>query len=467
MAAGAVGSQLLPAAANADDHGDHGEADSLGWPSGPGARLKPQRPDRELLAILKEIDEDRIEATVRKLVSFGTRHTLSSQTDPHRGIGAARDWIAAELRRYAAASGGRMTVTVPSYVQQPASRIPTPTRISNVVATLSGSTNSNRVYVVSGHYDSRVTDVLNFTSDAPGADDDASGVAVSMELARVMATRRPEATIIFAAVAGEEQGLYGSTFLTQQLKDAGADVQSMFTNDIVGSSRADDGTRDRHSVRLFAQGIPPSEDAARAAFRVSIGGENDSPARELARFVTEVADPHVTGAWVRVIYRLDRYLRGGDHTPFLQQGFPAARFTEPNENFAHQHQDVRVENGVQFGDLPQFCDFGYIARVARTNASALWSLAAGPGTPKNVYIDATVLTNDTVLFWSRGTDADLAGYEVVRRPTTAPFWTHGIRVGDTTQATINLSRDNVIFGVRAVNRAGHRSPATFPFPKPS
>jgi hypothetical protein len=466
VAAGAVGSQLLPATAYAEDRDDADYVPSTQWPSGPGARLRPQRPDRQLRAILAEIDEDRIEATVRKLVSFGTRHTLSSQTDPHRGIGAARDWIAAELGRYAARSGGRMTVTVPSYIQQPASRIPTPTRISNVVATLRGSTDPNRVYVVSGHYDSRVTDVLNFTSDAPGADDDASGVAVSMELARVMATRRPDATIIFAAVAAEEQGLYGSTFLAKQLKDAGADVQGMFTNDIVGSSRGDDGRRDRHSVRLFAQGIPPNEDPVRAATRLSIGGENDSPARELARFVTEVADPRATDARVRVIYRLDRYLRGGDHRPFLEQGFPAARFTEPRENFAHQHQDIRVENGVQFGDLPRFCDFGYIARVAKTNAAALWSLAQGPGTPKDVYIDATVLTNDTVLLWSRGTDADLAGYEVVWRPTTAPFWTHVIKVGDTTQATINLSKDNVIFGVRAVDRTGHRSPATFPFPKP-
>jgi hypothetical protein len=467
VAAGAVGSQLLPATASAEGRDDDEDHRSRPWPPGPGARLKPQRPDRELLAILEEIDEDRIEATVRTLVSFGTRHTLSSQTDPHRGIGAARDWIAAELRRYAARSGGRMTVTVPSYIQQPASRIPTPTRISNVVATLRGSTDPNRVYVVSGHYDSRVTDVLNFTSDAPGADDDASGVAVSMELARVMATRRPEATIIFAAVAGEEQGLYGSTFLAQQLKNAGADVQGMFTNDIVGSSRGDDGTRDRHSVRLFAQGTPPNEDPTRAATRLSIGGENDSPARELARFVTEVADNRATDARVRVIYRLDRYLRGGDHRPFLEQGFPAARFTEPNENFAHQHQDVRVENGVQFGDLPQFCDFDYIARVARTNAATLWSLAQGPGTPKDVFIDASVLTNDTVLLWSRGTDVDLAGYEVVWRPTTAPFWTHVIRVGDVTRVTINLSKDNVIFGVRAVDRTGHRSPATFPFPKPT
>ncbi len=460
VAAGAVGSQLLPPAAQAQPQPNPAGGQ---WPPGPGSRLHPQPADHELRAILGEVDPRRIEATIRKLVSFGTRHTLSAQDDPHRGIGAARDWIAAELGRYAAASGGWMTVTVPSYLQQPASRIPVPTRISNIVATLRGATDPNRVYVVSGHYDSRVTDVMNFTSDAPGADDDASGVAVAMELARIMASRRPQATIIFAAVAGEEQGLYGSSFLAQQLKAAGADVQGMFTNDIVGSSHADDGTRDTHSVRLFAQGIPPNEDPATAATRISIGGENDSPARELGRFVAEVADPDVTGAQVRIIYRLDRYLRGGDHTPFLSQGFPAARFTEPNENFAHQHQDVRVQGGVQFGDLIQFCDFDYIARVARINGAALWSLAQAPGTPKQVVIDTSVLTNDTKLSWARGTDPNLAGYQVVWRPTTEPAWTHVISVGNDNQTTINLSKDNVIFGVRAVDRAGRRSPATFPF----
>jgi Peptidase family M28 len=334
-----------------------------------------------------------------------------------------------------------------------------------VVATLRGSTDPNRAYVVSGHYDSRVTDVLNFTSDAPGADDDASGVAVSMELARVMATRRSEATIIFAAVAGEEQGLYGSTFLAQQLKAAGVDVQGMFTNDIVGSSTADDGARDAHDVRLFAQGPPPSEDPQPPRLGSRSAVRTTRRPGKLARFVTEVVNRDATGMTVRVIYRLDRYLRGGDHTPFLQQGFPAARFTEPNENFAHQHQDVRVEGGVQFGDLPQFCDFGYITRVAKTNASALWSLAQAPGTPKNVAVDTSALTNDTTLLWTRGTEPDLAGYEVVWRPTIEPFWTHVIAVGDVTQATIDLSKDNVIFGVRAVDHAGHCSPATFPFPK--
>jgi hypothetical protein len=232
----------------------------------------------------------------------------------------------------------------------------------------------------------------------------------------------------------------------------------------VTEANADDGERDAHSLRLFAQGPPPDEDPKTAATRLWIGGENDSPARELARFVTEVVDREASGIDVRVIYRLDRYLRGGDHTPFLQQGFPAARFTEPNENFAHQHQDVRGEGGVQFGDLPQFCDFAYITRVAKANASALWTLGQAPGTPKNVVVDTSILTNDTTLLWTRSADQDLAGYEVVWRPTIEPFWTHAITVGDVTQATIDLSKDNVIFGVRAVDHAGHRSPATFPSP---
>jgi hypothetical protein len=424
-----------------------------------------QPPDRDLRAILRTVDPRRVEAIVRKLVSFGTRHTLSTQDDPNRGIGAARDWIFAEMQRYAAASGGRMTVELQSYIQPPADRIPVPTRITNVLATLRGSVTPERVYVISGHYDSRVTDVMNATADAPGADDDASGVAVSMELARVLATHAPKATIVLAAVAGEEQGLYGARFMGAQYKAAGTDVQAMFTNDIVGSSRADDGEVDAHTVRLFAEGVPTTETPAEAAIRRSVGGENDSSSRQLARFVREVAVNRETGMDVRVIYRRDRYLRGGDHIGFLEQGYPAARFTEPNENFAHQHQDVRVENGQQFGDLPEFCDFLYIAGVARVNAATLWSLAAAPGTPKGVHVRTANLTNDTELVWTRGTEPDLAGYEVVWRETTAAEWTNVKRVGDVTTATIDLSKDNVFFGVRAVDKDGHHSPVAFPTPQ--
>jgi hypothetical protein len=433
-------------------------------PAGPGRPAHPQRPDRELRDLLRQVDPRRIEAIVRRLAAFGTRHTLSSQDDPERGIGAARDWIHARMQEYAATSGGRMTVELQSYVQQPASRIPTATRITNVVATLRGETSPNRTYVVTGHYDSRVTDVMDAVSDAPGADDDASGVAVVLELARLLATRPTAATIVFAAVAAEEQGLYGSAYLAAQLKAAGADVQGMFSDDIVGSSTADDGARDPYTVRLFAEGVPTAETPAEATTRQSVGGENDSPSRQLARFVRDVADNDATGMRVRVIYRRDRYLRGSDHISFLREGWPAARFTEPNEDFAHQHQDVRVQDGKQFGDLPEFCDFGYIARVARVNGAALWSLAQAPGTPKGAIIVTTDLTNNTTLRWQRGDEPDLAGYEVVWRETTAAEWQRVIGVGDVTEVSIDLSKDNVFFGIRAINRAGLRSPVAFPRP---
>jgi hypothetical protein len=419
-------------------------------------------PSGELKAILRQIEPRRIEAIVRKLVSFGTRHTLSSQDDPVRGIGAARDWIFAEMQRYAAASGGRMTVELQSFVQPVSPRIPAPTTITNVIATLRGSVTPERIYVVTGHYDSRVTDVMDAVKDAPGADDDASGVAVAMELARVLATRRPEATIVFAAVAGEEQGLYGSDHMAQAYKDRGADVQAMFSNDIVGTGDAHDGTRPANrTVRLFVEGVPTSETTAEATVRKSVGGENDGPSRQLGRFVKDV-EPG--GTDVRVIWRRDRYLRGSDHISFLLRGYPAARFTEPRENFAHEHQDVRVENGIQYGDLVEFCDFDYIARVARVNAAALWSLAQAPGTPRGVVIDTTQLTNATTLRWQLGAEPDLAGYEVVWRETTAADWQHSRAVGKVSEVTIDLSKDNVFFGVRAVDADGHRSPAAAPRP---
>jgi hypothetical protein len=432
---------------------------------GPGRPYRPQAPDRELRALLREVDPRRIEATVRRLAAFGTRHTLSSQTDPARGIGAAANWIFDQMTGYAAAAGGRMTVERQSFVQPVSSRIPVPTTITNLITTLRGDTAPDRIYVVTGHYDSRVTDVLNFTDDAPGADDDASGVATVLELIRVLSTRHSEATIVFAAVAGEEQGLYGSDYLARQFKDAGADVQAMFSNDIVGTGDAHDGTaNDPRTLRLFVEGVPTTETPAQASIRRSVGGENDGPSRQLGRFVAGVAGNASTGMDIRVVWRRDRYLRGSDHISFLLRGYPAARFTEPRENFNHEHQNVRVENGVQFGDLPEFCDFGYIARVAKVNAATLWSLAQAPSTPKGVFIDTTALTNASTLRWTLGTEPDLAGYEVVWRESTAPDWTHVIDVGKVATATIDLSKDNVQFGVRAVDTAGHRSPAAAPAP---
>lgn len=440
-------------------------------PNGAKARSSADHtrgPSPALRSMLREIDARRVQRDITTLAGFGTRHTLSSQDDPTRGIGAARDWIYDQFQSHAAASGGRMTVAKQSFVQPPGPRNPNPVTVTNLVATLRGTQpeSANRVYVVSGHYDTRCTDVLNFTCDAPGADDDASGVATSLELARVMAKRRFDATIVFMAVAGEEQGLFGSTFFAQQAKAQGMDVEGMFTNDIVGSSTSDKGRRDPFTVRLFSEGVPTTETPAQAALRQSIGGENDGPSRELARYVKEVGENSATGMHVRLVWRRDRYLRGGDQIPFLQQGYPAARFTEPAENFAHQHQDVRVENGQQFGDLPQFVDFAYTARVARVNGAALANLAWAPTAPKEAKIDTTQLTNDTTLTWKANPEPDLAGYEVVWRESTDPLWTHTIGVGNVTSYTIpDLSKDNVQVGVRAVDRDGFRSPVAFPIPQ--
>jgi hypothetical protein len=466
LASAATAAIAVPLVGSAPASADPGsDSDSEHGVDGPGHPLLPQLPDAELRRLLREIDSSRIEATVRRLVAFGTRHTLSSQTDPVRGIGAARDWLRDQFEAVAATSGGRMTVSLQSFVQPAGSRIPVPTTITNVIATLRGTTSPDRVYVVSGHYDSRVTDVLNGIDDAPGADDDASGVAAVLELARVMATRQPESTMMFVAVAGEEQGLFGSAFMAAQLKAARTDIQGMFSNDIIGTGSGHDGTEpDPHTVRLFVEGVPTTETAQQAAIRQNVGGENDGPSRQLGRFVVNVAENPFTGMRIRVVWRRDRYLRGSDHISFLQQGYPAARFTEPRENFNHEHQDVRTVNGVQFGDLPEFCDFDYIARVTRVNAAVLWSLSQAPGTPKGAGIQAQVLTNTSTLQWTRGTEADLAGYEVLWRESTAPDWTHVIPVGDVTTATVDLAKDNVQFGVRAVDHDGHRSPVAAPTP---
>ena len=403
-----------------------------------------------------------------QLTQFGTRHTASSQTDPVRGIGAATNWVFDQMQAIAATSSGRMTVQKQTFVQPIANRIPAPTTITNVIATLQGTVSPQRYYVVTGHLDSRVTDVLDFISDAPGADDDASGVAAVLEMARVFATRQFPGTLVFATVAGEEKGLYGSTFMAQQMAAAGADVQGMFSNDIIGASQAWDGTRpDPFTVRMFLEGIPTSATADDIANMQSVGGENDGMSRQLGRFVREVAPFGLTGMYVRLIWRRDRYLRGSDHLSFQGQGYPAARFTEPRENFDHEHQNTQVINGVQFGDLIQYVDFSYTARVARVNAAALYALAASPSTPKNVLIHTKPPgtlsgTNLTMLSWDANPESSLAGYEIVQRETTSPDWTSAIDVGNVTTVTLNISKDNVQFGLRAVDTNGNRSPVAFP-----
>jgi hypothetical protein len=437
-------------------------------PARTGSAITGLAPDPALRAMLREVDADRIQAIVLRLTQFGTRHTASSQADPVRGIGAATAWVFDQMQAIAATSAGRMTVQKQTFVQPVSNRIPVPTTITNVIATLQGTASPQRFYVVTGHLDSRVTDVLNFTSDAPGADDDASGVAAVLELARLFATRQFPGTLVFATVAGEEEGLYGSTFMARQMAAAGNDVQGMFSNDIIGASQAWDGTKpDPHTVRLFVEGIPTNVTSNQIATMQAVGGENDGVSRQLGRFVQDVAPFELTGMNIRLVWRRDRYLRASDHVSFQGQGYPAARFTEPRENFNHEHQNTQVVNGVQLGDLIDFVDFDYIARVTKVNAAALWNLATAPGTPKNLLIHAIAPLgfsgiNTTTLTWNANPEPNLSGYEVVMRETTSPDWTDVIDVGNVTNVTLDISKDNVQFGLRAVDPSGNRSPVAFP-----
>jgi hypothetical protein len=429
-------------------------------------RTAPVR-NRTIANVVREIDARNIEATIRKLVSFGTRNTLSEQNDPKRGIGAARDWLYAEFLKAAETSGGRMTVEKQSYEQAKATRVPQPTIITNVLATLRGSQpqSADRIYVVSGHYDSMCNSPTDAKCDAPGANDDASGTAAVLEMARVMAKYEFDATIVFMAVAGEEQSLLGSTHFAEQAKQKNWNIDAMFTNDIIGNTLGGNGVRDRGTVRVFSEGVPSNETTAEATTRRSVGGENDSASRQLARFIKETADTFVPQFKVMLVYRRDRYGRGGDHIPFLERGYPAVRFTEVNEEFRHQHQNVRIENGVQFGDLPEFVDFAYVANVARVNAASLAALALAPSRPKGVTILSQRLSNDTELKWEANSEPDLAGYEIVWRDTTAPVWTNSKANGNVTSfAMKGMSKDNYFFGVRALDKDGNRSQVTYPRP---
>lgn len=430
------------------------------------AQKSKEKPNAEIQKMLKEISAKNIEATIRKLVTFGTRNTLSEQDNPARGIGAARDYLFGEFQKISTGCGGCLTVEKQTFLQPKAPRVPAPINLTNVVATLKGTTNPDRVYVVSGHYDSMCNlDATDATCDAPGANDDASGVAAALEMARVMSKRKFDATIVFMAVAGEEQGLLGATYYAQQAKQKQMDIEAMFTNDIIGGVTSYKSAADRQSVRVFSEGVPSDETKEEAGTRRSVGGENDSASRQLARFIKETADLYSPKFRVQMIYRRDRYGRGGDHIPFLEQGFSAVRFTEPHEDYTHQHQSVKIVDGKQYGDLPEFVDYEYVANVARINAASLAALALAPARPKNVGIVTGSLTNDTDLKWNANTDADLAGYEVVWRDTTSAVWTNSTFVGNATTYTAKeMSKDNYFFGVRAVDKSGNRSPVSFPKP---
>jgi Zn-dependent M28 family amino/carboxypeptidase len=340
--------------------------------------------------------------------------------------------------------------------------------MSNVVATLPGTQAAarDRIYVVSGHYDSMPSDVMDATSDAPGANDDASGTAAVVEMACVLSSYQFDATLVFMAVAGEEQGLVGSTHWAKAARAQGLDIAGMFTNDIIGSSRGTDGKRNAGRVRLYAEGVPPLKELADdLRTRITTGGENDSSARELARFVKDQAERQVKGMTVELIYRRDRYLRGGDHLPFLEQGYPAVRFVEASEDYRHQHQNVRLENGVQYGDTLEHVDFGYVASVTKVNAAALIALANGPSAPRDAMIETIRLENDTTLRWTANLEPDIAGYRIVWRETTAPYWQQRRDVGNVTRYTLKaLSKDDYLFGVVAVDKDGNESVASYPKP---
>jgi len=422
--------------------------------------------DPTIEKVVAGVSAARIKANIRKLASFGTRNSLSDTESDTRGIGAARRWIKAELERCAADSGGRLQVAFDDHVVPPGPRIPKPTHIVNVVATLPGSQaeSRDRIYVVSGHYDSMPTDPMDGASDAPGANDDASGTAVSMELACVMSHYRFDATLVFLAVAGEEQGLLGSEGWARDAKARGLDVAGMLDDDIVGGSQARDGRFERDRLRLFAEGLPAKKELSDEALAAILtGGENDLPTRQLARFVKAVGERYVPGMKVDVHWRRDRYLRGGDHFSFLEQGYPAVRFTEPNENWNHQHQDVRVENGIQYGDLPEFVDYPFVAQVARVNGAALAALALAPSTPKGVEMEVRPYEVETTLRWKANPEPDVAGYRIVWRETAAAEWQRSRDVGNVTRATLaDVLKDDYQFGVEACGKDNLCSVAAYP-----
>ena len=406
------------------------------------------------------VDASRIEQDVRRLVGFGTRHTLSDTEDPDRGIGAARRWLQAEMERISAASGGRLQVSSETHQVPPGGRVPAGAKVVNVLAVLPG-TDPDRHLIVSGHYDSRARDALDATSDAPGADDDASGCAVVLESARVLGGLQPRATIVFMLVAGEEQGLLGAAGHAKQAFDAEVNVEAMITNDIVGGVVGSDGQREPQRVRLFSEGVPsgPPDRPRRV-----IGSDNDAPSRQLARYLEAHGEAAVPGFDVLLIFRQDRYLRGGDHRAFNQLGYAGVRFTEPHENFDWQHQDVREENGRKYGDRADFVDWEYVARVARVNVAGLASLALAPPPPSSVRVMTASLSPDTELRWDPA-GADLA-HAVLARRTHEPTWTHRIDVpaGEDRRVLEGWSKDDWLFAVEAVDAAGHRSLPVYPTP---
>ena len=451
-------------------------------------------PDPQIAAALHTIFAAAVRADITALVAFRNRSTLSSMTPnlpPGTGVTAAADWVFAQYTTISEACGGCLEVKRDTFVEQPTTRIAVPTTITNVYAVLKGSdaAQTNRTVLVTGHYDSRNSTNENTTDPAPGANDDASGVAVSIESARALSKLHFPATVIFAAVAGEEQGLNGSRHLAHTLKTQGVDLEAVLNNDIVGGNTTpgQQSLQDKHLIRVFSEGIPAVATPDQVKQIELLGYESDSPSRELARAVVSVdatyfghgaAAPPVASAtnaaYFRPVLELrrDRFLRGGDHSSFNGEGFAAVRFTEWREDFSHQHQNVRVENGVQFGDLIQYVDMDYVADTARLNAAALATLAAAPPPPTAAQVDTTppgnlAGDNNSRLLWQPGPGAPASTrYQILWRELAETDWTHqaDVPAGIGNAITLPVSKDNVIFAVRALDAAGHASLAVVPYP---
>ena len=418
-------------------------------------------PQAVLDAIAADVDPQALHATIATLVAFGTRHTLSDTTSGTRGIGAARRWTKARFEAISKACGGCLEIVTP--VQNvTGKRIPNGVEIMDVVAIQRGTSDPNRVVAITGHIDSRVTDVMDATHDAPGANDDASGVAAVLESARILSKRKFAATIVYGVLSGEEQGLYGGKVLSDYAKAQGWQVEADLNNDIIGNSHGEDGVNDNSVVRVFSEGTKALETPAQANKRRYNGGEVDSPSRNLGRFVAGLADRTLTNFRVNMVYRTDRYGRGGDQVPFLENGYPAVRLTEPHEDYRREHQDLRTENGVPYGDTIDRVDFDYLANVTRLNAIALAALANAPAPVQGVAI-AGAVTTDTIMSWTPRADA--ASYRVWWRDTTAPQWQHSrpFTAADAGHAVLkNVDLDDFFFGVSAVSADGWESPVVFP-----
>ena len=434
------------------------------------AQNPPAYVDPEIAGALREISAGEIQSKIEKLVSVQTRSTISAQ-DPRsiaagRGIGAAREWIRTEFERYSRECAGCLEVKSDSFVQPVAPRVPAPTELTNLYAVLRGTDpeDSKRIVLVTGHYDSRNGKVEDRSGFAPGANDDGSGTAVSLECARVLSKIRFPGTIIFLTVAGEEQGLLGSKHFAELARKSGWQIKAVLNNDIVGGDQSPG--QDAKLVRVFSETIANQATEEDIRMIRALGGESDSPSRTLARYIAAAARIYQPGVVPLMEFRLDRYLRGGDHLSFNQEGFSAVRLTEFRENFTHQHQDVRSEDGVEYGDLPKFVNFDYVVRVARLNAATLASLARAPGPPRNVKLETRELSNDSTLHWDAPADGRAAGYEILWRATSAPDWESSEHVaGSRTRVTVPVSKDNVIFAVQAVDQAGHPSLPVVPSPE--